>query len=92
MVGLCLGGTLNATCSPTSPTAARTASTRRPCSTPWSTSSRPGVLGVFTDEATVRRIEADMATRGYLEARQMASTFDLLRANDLIWSYVARTG
>jgi polyhydroxyalkanoate synthase len=48
----------------------------------------PGVLGAFTDERTVARMERDMAEKGYLEGTQMAVTFDLLRANDLIFSYV----
>ena len=48
----------------------------------------PGVLGAFTDERTVARLEHEMAEKGYLEGTQMAGTFDLLRANDLIFSYV----
>ena len=51
--------------------------------------SQPGVLGAFTDRETVERLEAKMARQGYLEGREMATTFDLLRANDLIWNYVA---
>ena len=51
--------------------------------------SAPGVLGTFTDRETVERLEAKMARQGYLEGREMATTFDLLRANDLIWNYVA---
>src|SRR5512132_2430766 len=51
--------------------------------------SSPGVLGTFTDAETVERLEAKMARQGYLEGREMATTFDLLRANDLIWNYVA---
>ena len=51
--------------------------------------SQPGVLGTFTDRETVERLEAKMARQGYLEGREMALTFDLLRANDLIWNYVA---
>ena len=51
--------------------------------------SAPGVLGTFTDPETVERLEAKMARTGYLEGREMATTFDLLRANDLIWNYVA---
>ena len=51
--------------------------------------SQPGVLGTFTDRETVERLEAKMARQGYLEGREMATTFDLLRANDLIWNYVA---
>jgi polyhydroxyalkanoate synthase len=50
--------------------------------------SEPGVLGAFTDEKTVARLEQQMAATGVLEASQMAGTFDLLRANDLIFSYV----
>jgi polyhydroxyalkanoate synthase len=50
--------------------------------------SEPGVLGAFTDEKTVARLEKQMAAKGVLEASQMAGTFDLLRANDLIFSYV----
>jgi len=50
--------------------------------------SEPGVLGAFTDEKTVRRLEKQMAEKGVLEGSQMAGTFDMLRANDLIFSYV----
>ncbi|HZV78720.1 MAG TPA: alpha/beta fold hydrolase, partial [Candidatus Binatus sp.] len=50
--------------------------------------SIPGDLGVFTDETTVSRLEERMRERGYLEANEMAGTFNSLRANDLIWSYV----
>ena len=50
--------------------------------------SEPGVLGAFTDERTVARLERQMASAGYLEGRQMATTFDVIRANDLIFSYV----
>jgi polyhydroxyalkanoate synthase len=50
--------------------------------------SEPGVLGAFTDEKTVARLEHEMAEKGYLDGSQMAGTFDLLRANDLIFSYV----
>jgi polyhydroxyalkanoate synthase len=48
-----------------------------------------GVLGVFTDEATIAGLEKQMAKRGFLESDQMAHTFDALRANDLVFSYVA---
>jgi len=50
--------------------------------------SEPGVLGVFTDEKTVARLEKKMAATGVLDGAQMAGTFDLLRANDLIFNYV----
>jgi polyhydroxyalkanoate synthase subunit PhaC len=50
--------------------------------------SEPGVLGAFTDEKTVARLERQMAAKGVLEGSQMAGTFDILRANDLIFNYV----
>ena len=50
--------------------------------------SEPGVLGAFTDEKTVRRLEKQMAAKGVLDASQMSGTFDMLRANDLIFNYV----
>jgi polyhydroxyalkanoate synthase subunit PhaC len=51
--------------------------------------SEPGVLGNFVDPATIARLERKMAKRGYLDSAQMSRTFDVVRANDLIWSYVA---
>ena len=50
--------------------------------------SEPGVLGAFTDEKTVAGLERQMAEKGYLEGSDMAGTFNLLRANDLIFNYV----
>jgi polyhydroxyalkanoate synthase len=43
---------------------------------------------VYADEDTLANIERKMATAGYLEAADMAHTFDLLRANDLVFRYV----
>ncbi len=48
----------------------------------------PGLLGVFTDPVTVERLERSMRREGFLPAEKMRMTFDLLRANDLIWNYV----
>jgi polyhydroxyalkanoate synthase len=50
--------------------------------------SDPGVLGAFTDELTVARLERQMQEHGVLEGSQMAATFDALRPNDLIFNYV----
>ena len=51
--------------------------------------SEPGQLGVFTDEASIDRLEKEMAkSGGTLPGKSMAGTFDVLRANDLIFSYV----
>ena len=50
--------------------------------------SEPGVLGAFTDQPTIARLERQMEAEGVLEGSQMAGTFDMLRANDLIFNYV----
>jgi polyhydroxyalkanoate synthase len=50
--------------------------------------SQPGELGVFIDEEQVASLERKMNERGYLEGAEMARTFNMLRANDLVWSFV----
>jgi len=87
-VGYCLGGTLLAS------TLAYMAANKdkRLASGAFLTTmldfSQPGELGVFIDEKAVSGLEKKMAERGFLEGSEMASTFNMLRANDLIWSFV----
>jgi polyhydroxyalkanoate synthase subunit PhaC len=50
--------------------------------------SIPGELGVFIDEQQVASLEKKMQERGFLEGTEMAGTFNMLRSNDLIWSFV----
>ncbi len=51
--------------------------------------SEPGDLGIFIDEAQVTALEKRMdESGGYLDASDMATTFNMLRSNDLIWSFV----
>ncbi|MCW5606040.1 MAG: class I poly(R)-hydroxyalkanoic acid synthase [Burkholderiales bacterium] len=50
--------------------------------------AKPGELEVFIDEKQVAVLEKKMRARGYLEGSEMAHTFNMLRANDLIWSFV----
>jgi len=88
IVGLCLGGALTAMLAAH---AAATGDDRIGSITLLNTLldyTEPGVLGTFTDELTVRRLERQMRQRGYLDGRQMATTFDVLRPNDLIFNYV----
>jgi polyhydroxyalkanoate synthase len=88
VVGLCLGGALTAMLAAY---LAATGDERIGCITLLNTLldySEPGVLGAFTDEATLARLERQMARRGYLSGSQMAATFDVLRPNDLIFNYV----
>jgi polyhydroxyalkanoate synthase len=47
----------------------------------------PGELSLFIDESQVAFIEAMMANQGYLDTRQMAGAFQMLRSNDLIYSH-----
>jgi polyhydroxyalkanoate synthase len=47
-----------------------------------------GDLKVFVDEERIQQLEAHMQEQGYLEASSMATTFNMLRSNDLIWPYV----
>ncbi|HEX9465897.1 MAG TPA: class I poly(R)-hydroxyalkanoic acid synthase [Alphaproteobacteria bacterium] len=47
-----------------------------------------GELAVFIDEEQLASLEEKMSEKGYLEGRDMAMTFNMLRANDLIWSFV----
>ncbi|MDQ6672990.1 MAG: class I poly(R)-hydroxyalkanoic acid synthase [Chloroflexota bacterium] len=47
-----------------------------------------GDTAVFIDEPQVAYMEQQMLQRGYLESRSMATMFNMLRANDLIWSNV----
>jgi polyhydroxyalkanoate synthase subunit PhaC len=49
--------------------------------------SDPGDLKVFVDEMQLKAIGDQMAEKGYLEGSQMANAFNMLRPNDLIWSY-----
>jgi polyhydroxyalkanoate synthase len=87
-VGYCLGGTLLAA------TLAYMAATKdkRIVSATFMTSlvdfSRAGELEVFIDEDQVASLERKMSERGYLEGSEMANTFNMLRSNDLIWSFV----
>ncbi len=50
--------------------------------------SEAGELSVFIDEEQLAALESKMSETGYLEASSMATTFNMLRANDLIWSFV----
>ncbi|HEX3858539.1 MAG TPA: class I poly(R)-hydroxyalkanoic acid synthase [Pseudolabrys sp.] len=47
-----------------------------------------GDLMVFVDEERIAALETHMNEQGYLEASRMATAFNMLRSNDLIWPYV----
>src|SRR3954452_20435062 len=47
-----------------------------------------GDLLVFVDEEQIASLEQDLKAAGVLEGSKMAMAFNMLRSNDLIWSYV----
>jgi polyhydroxyalkanoate synthase len=88
IVGLCLGGALTAIAAAY---LRQTGDTRVGALTLLNTMldyAEPGLLGTFTDPRTVDRLERKMRRDGVLESKAMAGTFDVLRANDLIFNYV----
>ncbi|NMH99171.1 PHA/PHB synthase family protein [Pseudonocardia acidicola] len=88
IVGLCLGGALTAI---TAAYLTQAGDGRIGALTLLNTMldyAEPGALGAFTDQRTVDRLERKMRKEGTLEGRTMAGTFDVLRANDLIFNYV----
>ncbi len=50
--------------------------------------SDPGDIGVFLSETAVAQREAHLKITKVLSGRDLATAFNMLRANDLIWSYV----
>lgn len=49
--------------------------------------SDPGDISVFIDEQQIQKLENEMKSKGYLAGKFMASSFNSLRANDLVWSF-----
>lgn len=88
VIGYCIGGTMTATALACM---ADKGDDRVASATFFTTLvdfAEPGELGVFIDEEQIASLEEKMSERGYLEGSEMATTFSMLRANDLIWSFV----
>ncbi len=87
-IGYCLGGTLLAS---TAAYSAAKSDDRIASATYFVTLVdfiNVGEMAVFIDEEQLASLERRMRERGYLEAQDMATAFNMLRANDLIWSFV----
>jgi len=88
VIGYCLGGTLLAA---TLAVMAAKGDDRVKSATYFTSMidfAEAGELSVFIDEEQLSYLESRMQEKGYLEGADMATTFNMLRANDLIWSFV----
>jgi poly[(R)-3-hydroxyalkanoate] polymerase subunit PhaC len=86
-IGYCIGGTLLAATN-----AYLAAKRRKPIkSTTYFTTlvdfEEPGDLGIFIDEQQLDALDATMKQEGYLDGSSMATVFNMLRSNDLIWPF-----
>ena len=88
-IGYCIGGTL---LSATLAYMAAKGDTRIKSATFFAAQadfSEAGDLKIFVDDAQLASMEEQMkASGGYLDGSKMATTFNMLRSNDLIWSFV----
>ncbi len=87
-VGYCVGGTLAAA---TLAYMAAKKDDRISSATLFTTQvdfADPGDLKIFADEDRIKNIEEEMHAAGFLQGSSMANAFNMLRPNDMIWSYV----
>lgn len=88
LVGYCIGGTLSVVY--LAWLAARKQADRIVSATLLTTLtdfSRPGDIEVFLGEEGLDFVERKMDQKGYLDGKDMAASFRMLRANSLIWNY-----
>jgi len=86
-LGYCLGGTLTAMAAAALARARPRALQSLTLLAAQTDFTDPGELSLFTDEGQVEMLDDLMWRQGFLHARQMKGTFEMLRSRDLIWSY-----
>ncbi len=89
-IGYCVGGTLLA-----STLAYQTAKRKKQIkSATYLTTlidfSDPGGIGVFINDKSITNIEKRLDKVGYYDGRAMAFSFNMLRENDLFWSFIIK--
>ena len=89
VIGYCIGGTLLAT---TLAWLTAQGQDRRIASATFLTSlidfTEAGDIKVFIDDEQLDQLDEDMKEKGFFDSRNLKDTFSLLRANDMIWSFV----
>jgi polyhydroxyalkanoate synthase len=87
-IGYCVGGTLLAV---TLAYMAAVKDKRIASATLFATQvdfTHAGDLKVFVDEDQIQMLERRMAEHGYLEGKDMAKAFNMLRSHELVWPYI----
>ncbi len=88
-IGYCIGGTMLSTALALMATRGDARIRSATFFTAQADFKESGDLLLFVDDAQLDAIEKQMdAAGGVLEGRAMATTFNMLRSNDLIWSFV----
>ena len=87
-IGYCIGGTLLAMTLAHMAKVGDKRITSASLLTTQTDFSQAGDLRILVDEESLRALEKKMAATGYLDASEMACAFNMLRPEDLIWSFV----
>jgi len=87
-VSWCVGGTLTATALAVMANRKDNAVASATFLTTLTDFADPGDIGVFVDEQQVSQLVEKVNEEGFLNGRSLANSFNMLRSNDLIWSYV----
>ncbi len=88
VIGYCIGGTLMAGTLAYMASRGDQRFTSATFFTAMTDFAESGELKVFIDDEQLRLLEDHLATKGYLEGHHMANVFNMMRDNDLIWSFV----